>query len=135
MKPLGCGCVAYGFDIVPVRANDKRRVIVGVIVRTEARCTVVFAASGQACPVERIDFLPRLGNECDVKRSRLLVSLVQTQGRTVPSTELYSVGGFTLGACYDSKRLERLDKEGFACSVVTGSELDVIKHGTRGLVG
>jgi hypothetical protein len=55
MRALRYGLVAHGFDIVTIRPDDERAVVVGVVMGPEARGPVVFAPSGKRCLVERID--------------------------------------------------------------------------------
>ena len=47
--------MADGFDIVAVRVDDEGAVIVGVVVRADARRAVVLAAGSQRRRVEGVD--------------------------------------------------------------------------------
>src|ERR1043166_3406169 len=62
------GRVAHGLDIVSVGIEDKRRVVVCVIVRAQARRPVVAPAGAKRCPVERIDLRLVRGREREVER-------------------------------------------------------------------
>lgn len=52
---LGFGLVANHFDVVPVRANHKRRIVARVVARAQARRTIVFASSLQSPAIESYD--------------------------------------------------------------------------------
>ena len=43
MAGLGLGLVANHFDVVPVRTNDKSRIVVRVVLPAQTRRTIVFA--------------------------------------------------------------------------------------------
>ena len=50
-----CGFVADSFDIVSVRADDEGAIVVGVVLRTQARRAIVFPTCFERSTVERID--------------------------------------------------------------------------------
>jgi len=52
MEGLGFGFVANHFDIVPVRTNDESCIAVRVVVRAQARRTIVFATRLQSRAIE-----------------------------------------------------------------------------------
>jgi hypothetical protein len=52
---LGFGLVANRFDVVPVRTNHKRRIVVRVVARAQTRRTIVFAARLQSPAIESFD--------------------------------------------------------------------------------
>jgi hypothetical protein len=52
---LGLGFVANGFDVVPVRTNDKRCIVVRAVVRAQARRTIVPATRLQSRAIEGFD--------------------------------------------------------------------------------
>lgn len=79
MEGLGFGLVADHFDVVPVRANDKSRIVVRVVVRAQTRRTIVFSTRLQSRAIESFDLLAVLGRERQVKMRRLLLGLVQAQ--------------------------------------------------------
>src|SRR5689334_2885636 len=89
-KGLALGFVTNHFDVVPVRANDKSRIVIRVVMRTQARCTIVFATRLQSGAIESVDLLPILGRERQVKMRRLLVSLIQAQRSLTFCTQLDS---------------------------------------------
>src|SRR5881396_3337132 len=76
---LGLGFMANHFDVVPVRTNDESCIVVRVVVRAQARRTIVFAARLQSRAIESFDLLAILGCERQVKMRRLLLGLVQAQ--------------------------------------------------------
>lgn len=78
------GCVANHFDVVPVRTNDERCVVVRVVVRAQARRTIVFPARLQRRTMESFDLPAILGHERQVKMRGLLVGLVRAQGEGRP---------------------------------------------------
>jgi len=121
-------CMADRFDVVSVWIDDKSGVVVGVIVRAQARSAVVFATGFQCCAMEGVHFLARVCDEGDVQRSRLVFRLEQAQGRVVSTAEFDTVRRLAFCPCLHSQRRKRLEIEGFACSVVADSELDVVKH-------
>src|SRR5207344_665960 len=59
--------VADGFDVVPVRIEHERAVIMFVILRAQSGRTVVVAAGGEGGDMEGIDLRPRVGREADVQ--------------------------------------------------------------------
>ena len=74
MEGLGLGFVANRFDVVPVRTNDESCIVVRVVVRAQARRTVVFATRLQSRAIETFDQLPILGRERQVKICLLYTS-------------------------------------------------------------
>jgi hypothetical protein len=79
MEGLGLGLVANHFDVVPVRTNDKSRIVGRVVVRAQTRRTIVCATCLQSRAIESFDLLAILGRERQVKMRRLLLGLVQAQ--------------------------------------------------------
>src|SRR5262245_7983225 len=74
------GFLTHHFDVVAVRTNDEGRIVVRVIVRAKTRRTIVFPTRFQSRAIESLDLRAILGRERQVKRRRLHVGLVQTQG-------------------------------------------------------
>jgi hypothetical protein len=60
--------VRHRFDIVPIRADNERPVIVRVVHLADSRRAVVLTASGQGCSVKSTHLLAILGNERNVHR-------------------------------------------------------------------
>jgi hypothetical protein len=79
MEGLSLVFVANRFDVVPVRTNDERCIVVRVVVRAQTRRTIVFATRLQSRAIESFDFLAILGRERQVKMRRFLLGLVQAQ--------------------------------------------------------
>jgi hypothetical protein len=75
----GLGFVANHFNIVPVRTCDDSRMVVRVVVRAQARRTVVFATGCQGRAIESVDLPAVAGPERQVKMRRLLPGLEQAQ--------------------------------------------------------
>ena len=71
--------MANHFDIVPVRSNDKSRIVVRVVVRAQARRTIVPATRLQSRAIKSLDLLAILGRKRQVKMRRLLPGLIQAQ--------------------------------------------------------
>src|SRR6202795_1172661 len=76
---LGLGFVANHFDVVPVRTNDKSRIVVRVVVRAQTRRTIVFATRLQSRAIEGFDLLAIPSRERQVKMRRLLLGLAHAQ--------------------------------------------------------
>ncbi len=76
MEALGLRCVAHHFDVVPVRTNYKRCIVIRVILRAQSRRTIVLTTGLQSQAIESFDLLAILGREGQVKMGRLLRSLV-----------------------------------------------------------
>src|SRR6185437_11069950 len=121
------GLVADDFDVVSVRPDDESRVISPAVVRAQAGRTVVRGARFQRRAMECLDLLAIFGDERQVKMRRFLRRLEQAQRR------------FSVRAEFDPERplrddghadrLECLEEEGLARSVVADSKYDVVKHG------
>ena len=79
MEGLGLGFVANHFDVVPVRTNDERCIVVRVVLRAQTRRTIVFATRLQGRVIESFHLLAILGRERQVKTRRLLLGLEQAQ--------------------------------------------------------
>ena len=79
MDRLSLGLVTHRFDIVPVRSDDESRIVVRVVLRAQARRTVIFATRRQRRAIERVDLLVVIGNERNVKMRWFLPGLEQTQ--------------------------------------------------------
>ena len=60
-----------GLDIEAVGANDKRRVVVGVVLRPRPWSAVVFVACRKIRAIESLDLLATLGDERHVQMRRL----------------------------------------------------------------
>src|SRR5262245_43219386 len=75
----GARFMANHLDVVPVRVDDERRIVVRVIVRAKARRAVVLAARRESRAMEVIDLPAILGDECDVKMRGLLRGLAEDQ--------------------------------------------------------
>jgi hypothetical protein len=128
MENSGLVFVANNFDVVPVRSNDESRIVVRVVVRAQARGTVVFATRLQGCTIESVDLLAIFGRERQVKMRRLFVGLEQAQGSLTPWTKLDTVRRKPLRDNSYPERFECLEDERFARLIVTDAEFDVVKH-------
>ena len=60
--------MAYHFDVVIVKVEDKGPVVVRVVVRPQARGAIVAAAGTQRGGVEGVDLRARGDAECHVQR-------------------------------------------------------------------
>ena len=125
---LGLGCMTNRFDVVPVRTNDEGCIVARMVVRTKTGRTVVLAAGLQGCVIKGPYLLSSVSNECDMKRCGLISGLEQTQRGIALAAKLDPVRRITLGATRYSEWFKCSQEEGFACCIVTDSELDVIKH-------
>src|SRR5262245_43855923 len=68
LSPLPGGIMANGFNVVPVRIQDKRAVVVWMVVGTGARSTIVPPACSEGSLVESIDQGTARGAKGDVHR-------------------------------------------------------------------
>jgi hypothetical protein len=84
LESPGLRFVAHHFDMVPVRTNDKRCIVVRVVVRAQAGPTIVFATRLQGRAMEIVDLLPIRRRERKVKMRRLFPGLEQAQGSPAP---------------------------------------------------
>ena len=75
--------MAHHFDVVPVRPDDEGGVIVRVVLRPQARRTVVPAARPQGRAMEGIDLLATFGRERQMQVRRLLLGLADAQRRRI----------------------------------------------------
>jgi len=79
MERLALRLMANHLDIVPVRSNDKSRIVVRVIVRAQTRRTIVLATRRESRAIKSLDLLAILGRKRQVKMRRLLPGLIQAQ--------------------------------------------------------
>src|SRR6185437_11774163 len=121
------GFVADHFNVVPVWPDDKRRVVSPAVIRAQARRPVVHAARFQRCAMEGLDLLAICGDERQVKMRRFLRRLEQAQRRFSVRDEFDPERPLRDDGHAD--RLECLEEEGLARSVVADSKYDVVKHG------
>src|SRR5579862_6083194 len=66
-RQLDLGFVANHFDVVPVRTNDKSRIVVLVVVGPQTGRPIVLTPSLQRRAVESFDLMAILGGEGQVK--------------------------------------------------------------------
>jgi hypothetical protein len=119
--------MANDFDVVAVRANHERRIVVGVIVRAKARGAVVLAARLESRTIELIDLIPAVRGERKMEMPWLLRRFVYPKRGLAVPTEPESV--WTLHDDTDAKRLECFEEECLARCVVTDAKANVIEHG------
>lgn len=65
MDGLSPGSVAYRFNVVPIRTNDKNCVVVCVVVRSQTRRTIVLSTRPQSWMIENFSFLAILDRRND----------------------------------------------------------------------
>src|SRR4051812_5831829 len=125
----GLRFVANHLDVVPVQANDERRIVVRVVVGAQAGRTVVLATRLKRGAMESIHLAAITGHKSQVKVRRFLVCLEQAE-RHLSSrrAELDAVVGRPLGGDSYAQRLQRLQEERLARRVVAHSEFDVVEH-------
>src|SRR5882672_2134358 len=128
MKGLCLGFVANRFYVVPVRTNDEGCIVGRVVLRAQARRTIVLATRLQSRAIEGVDLPATLGRERQVKMRRLLLGLVEAQRSYTLSAKLGTVCRRPLRDNSYAERLERLEEECFARRIVTDSEFDVVEH-------
>ena len=121
--------MANSLDIVAIRVQDKRTVISRMVLRSNARSTIVLAASSESGFVKCIHSLTILGLKGDMEgRSDglaganpkiRLVALAEPRNRAkLPQHRI-------------TKRRERRDEKCLACLVVMNTERDVVEHETN----
>jgi hypothetical protein len=71
--------VANHFNVVPVRTNDEGCIVVRVVVRAQARRTIVFATRLQSRAIESLDLPAIPCRERQVKMCRFFLSLEDAQ--------------------------------------------------------
>jgi len=55
-------------NVVTVRPNNERRIVIGVVVRANARSAVVLASSSESLTIKLVDLTSILCREGNVKR-------------------------------------------------------------------
>src|SRR6185437_617503 len=129
---LALGLVANHFDVVPVRPDDERGVILSAIVRAQTWRAIVRGARRQSRAMESFDLLATCGHERQVKMRRLLRGLEEAQRGLSVRAELDSERSFRYHLHAD--RFERLQEERLARCIVADSEYNVVEHGfSRGV--
>jgi hypothetical protein len=71
--------MANHFDVVPVRTDDERGIVVRVVLRAQTRRTIVFAPRLKSRAVEILDLPAILGREGQVKMRRFLLDAADAQ--------------------------------------------------------
>ena len=69
--------MTHRLNVVTIRIQHERRVILTRILWANPGCAVVFATRCNRRVIERINLMPTLGNERDVQMCWLLICLVQ----------------------------------------------------------
>ncbi len=124
---LGLGFMANHFDVVPVRTNDERRIIVRVVLGTETRRTIVFATRLERGSMELFHLAAVLGGERQVEMRCLLLDSTEAQRRlAVWAANLNAER--SLGDNGYAERLECPEEERLARRIVADSEYDVVEH-------
>jgi hypothetical protein len=127
MDGLGVGFMADGFDVVPIRTNDEGSIVVRVVLRAQARSTIVFASHLKGSSVEVFDLLATLRREGQMQMCCLLLDPADAQRRlAVRAAKLHAEWTFRDNSY--TKRCEYLEEERFALRVVADPEHNVIKH-------
>ena len=108
-----------GFDAVPVRVEEKAAVVVGVVLRPQARLAVVAVAGLHPTLPEGVDVLPRLDSEGHVQVTREWSLLLHRRDREVVPLEEFVTYGLTVehGRVEPARGLEVGDSDG-----------DVVEH-------
>ena len=58
--------MAYHFDVVSVGVENKGRIVLPTILRTQSGRSVVLPSCAKSGAMERVDLMSALGCECDV---------------------------------------------------------------------
>lgn len=118
--------MANRFDIVAVWTDHESTVIVGVVVRAQARSAIVLATGRQCRGVERINLRTRLGGESQMKGRGLLRGGVQPERRFSRGAQTQTVR--TLHDNVDIEGRQRTQEKLLAGFIVAHAQADVIKH-------
>lgn len=116
--------MAHRLDVVAVRADNERSVVIGVIDFPDAGRPVVFAASLERGLIERVDLRAVLRDEGDVHRILLLGMRTEPELRFSVLAE--SGPALNFHDWLNTKRSKGLSKESLALLVVADSQSDVI---------
>ena len=99
-----------GFDVVSVRADDKRCVVAPAVLRTHSGCTIVLAPGFQRGAIEVLDLLSGLSREGQVEMRGVLLDTANAKGGWVVRTaELDTERAFRDDL--DSEGRQSLDEE------------------------
>jgi hypothetical protein len=125
---LGLGVVAHGFVVVTVGPDDEGTVVVRVVLRSDSRWAIVFAARGKCRNVKRSDLAPILSGK------RYVDGPWRATERAEPELTLSVFSdhcpAFALRCDADSEGGQRLHQEGLALFQIAHVETDVVKdHG------
>lgn len=123
---LGIGLVANRFDVVTVRSDDKRRVVVGMVVRPKARRTIVFASDEERGSVERFNFGPVARGESQVHRAWRGPGRRKEEARLTVRAKASAMR--SLSEENNAQRREGRGKEAAAGAEIRDAEVDVIQH-------
>ena len=114
------------FDVVPVRVNDERCVIPGVVLRAKTRRAVVAAAGFDSGAVKLVDGCPVGCGEGHMNRSGRGFPLPDPEISTALDGEARAPRALHY---LHSERLEGLLVEGAAAPLVTDSQGQVVDQG------
>lgn len=119
--------MADHLNVVAIRTNDKRRIVVGVVPGPETGRSVVSATRSERSAVEGVDLRATLGLEGHVKVPRPLLRLEPNAEGSVVARSVQFDAQWPLRSNNNPERRQRLQKEGLARPVVGDSEHNVIK--------
>jgi hypothetical protein len=126
MERLDLGTMTDSLNVVTFGRNDERCVVGWMLVRTETRWAVVFAASFQGCLIKRRDFRMALGAEGDVHGCRNCARGRKEHARASVRAEPCAVRSVCKDG--DSERRQRTLEEAAAGLKVHHSEVNVVQH-------
>src|SRR6478736_1687498 len=126
--------MADGFDIVAVRIEHERPVVMRVIVRPQSGLAVVAASGRQRGSVERVDIGPGLRRERDVETAAddtLTVADPEIRLAVLAEARLRRAAGLLGRQLHDDSDAERLERglvEPLAVRKVGHGETDMVEH-------
>src|SRR5580692_365694 len=101
--------VANGLNVVPIRVQNERPIVVLVIVRSRTRTAIVFSPGGERRSVELVHLLASLGAESDMHSGFVRNSLADPEigFRRIPVAENGGSAGVLLGNLHHHRVAKR----------------------------
>lgn len=129
-----CWMTADRFNVVPVRIENKRRVVVLGVPRSQPGRAVVCRAHAEGRLMKRVDCISRAGQKGDMQRATYSATCPDPErriGRHTETSQPSTVIALDLHHDADAQRREGFEVERAAALEVCDSEIDVMNHGHR----
>jgi hypothetical protein len=114
-------------DVVPVWTDDKRSIVVRVIVSSDAGRAIVSATRSQGATIELVDLTASLRREGKVKGYRFFPGRTEPERRLAATAEPYGIGNLHCDA--DAEWGKCLKEESLAHPQVADANANMIEHG------